>query len=184
MRYVKSETTVLAGEFKTGLQIRIKLVNMITDELLNVNTNICNESTHLPGTYFWNISNIDQNFISNITTPTSIMYMMFNLNNTLETFKGKFVLGGDMDKLLTISSIDNQVKTNNQIQSINQTELKTILNDQETGLPKLISGNSQTLSSLSNIGTKIDNNFALSNTNINNLKALALRRKITFATTL
>ena len=184
MRYVKTENTILAGNLLSSSVVKIKLINMTTDELLAINSNTCNESTHIPGTYLWNTNNISSTVFENLTTPINVLYMMYIESDITKNFKGKFVVGGEFNNLTTITNIDNQVKTNAQISSINQTELKTILNDTTTGLPKLLSNSESQLNGISNIGLKIDNNFALSNNNLSAIKSLVLRRKIVFASSI
>lgn len=184
MRYVKTENTILAGELSPSSTVKIKLINMQSDELLIINSNICTESTHIPGTYLWNTSNIDSSLFSNLTTPMNVLYMMYNVSDPTKTFKGKFVIGGELNNLSTITNLDTSIKNNNQLLTINQTELKTILSDADTGLPKIISQNTSTLSSITNIGTKVDNNYTLTSQQLNVIKSLVSRKRITFATSL
>lgn len=184
MRYVKTENTILAGELSPSSTVKIKLINMQSDELLIINSNICTESTHIPGTYLWNTSNIDSSLFSNLTTPMNVLYMMYNVSDPTKTFKGKFVIGGELNNLSTITNLDISIKNNNQLLTINQTELKTILNSSDTGLPKIISQNTSTLSSITNIGTKVDNNYTLTSQQLNVIKSLVSRKRITFATSL
>lgn len=183
MRYVKTENTILAGELPSDSTVKIKLINMQTDELLTIISDVCVPSQHIPGTYLWNTDNIDQSIFDNLTSPISVLYMMY-VPNTLFKFKGKIVIGGELNQLSNINTITNQVKTNGQILTINQTELKTILNDAENGLPKLVSNSLSAISGISNIGTKIDNNFVLSSQKLDIVKSLVQRRKITFASSI
>ena len=188
MRYIKTENTILAGELSPGTTVKIKLINMLTDELLPINSDMCVESQHIPGTYLWPINNIDQSVFDNLIQPMSVLYAMYvpgaSATGQKIVFKGKIVIGGELNNLSTINTINNQVKTNSQILTINQTELKTILNDAENGLPKLVSNGVSTISSISNLGTKIDNNFILSSQKLDIVKSLVQRRKITFASSI
>lgn len=192
MRYVKTENTILAGELESGTTVKIKLINMLTDELLPINSDICVESQHIPGTYLWPINNIDQSVFDNLVQPMSVLYSMYvtganapaPAKGQKTVFKGKIVIGGELNNLSTITTIDTNVKNNNQLATINQTELKTILNSADTGLPKIISQNTSTLSSITNIGTKVDNNYTLTSQQLNVIKSLVSRKRITFATSL
>ena len=183
MRYVKTENTILAGELSPSSTAKIKLINMQSDELLTINSNVCTESTHIPGTYLWNTSNIDSSLFSNLTTPMNVLYMMYNVSDPTKTFKGKFVIGGELNNLSTITNLDTSIKNNNQLLTINQTELKTILSDADSGLPKLVVIGNSTLSAISNVGTKVDNNYVLTSQQLDTIKGLVSRRKITFAST-
>ena len=186
MRYVKTENTVLAGELEPSTTVKIKLIDMLNDSLLNINSDICTESQHIPGTYLWPISNINQSVFDNLTQPMSVLYAMYVpgvSDPKLKTiFKGKIVIGGELNNLSTINTIDTNVKTNNQLATINQTELKTILNNTDTGLPKIISQNTSTQSSVTDLGTKVDNNYALTTQQLTTIKSLVSRKRITFAT--
>ena len=186
MRYVKTENTILAGELAPGTTVKIKLINMLTDELLPINLDMCVESQHIPGTYLWPINNIDQSVFDNLIQPMSVLYAMYvpgaSATGQKIVFKGKIVIGGELNNLSTITTIDSNVKNNNQLSLLNQTELKTILNSSDTGLPKIISQNTSTLTSVASIGTKVDNNYVLTTQQLNVIKSLVSRKRITFAT--
>ena len=113
----------------------------------------------------------------------NVLYMMYNVSDPTKTFKGKFVIGGELNNLSTITNLDTSIKNNNQLLTINQTELKTILNDVDSGLPKLVSLSASNINATNNIGTKVDNNYILTSQQLDTIKGLVSRRKITFAST-
>jgi hypothetical protein len=86
MRYVKTENTILAGELAPSSTVKIKLINMQSDELLTINSNVCIESTHIPGTYLWNTSNIDSSPITNL--PLNVLVGSDTLYIIYKTFIG------------------------------------------------------------------------------------------------
>lgn len=92
MRYKSTENTVLAGQLPPSTSVTIKIINMETDELIELNDSVCVESIHIPGVYLFNTSNIT----TQLDIYTNCLYEMSGLDNkgALKKFYGKIVIGG------------------------------------------------------------------------------------------
>jgi len=159
MRYTIDENTTLAGNLPINLETTIVLINMKDDTLIPLTDNLCIESKNIPGVYLWNTSNID------LIARNNILYenILYEMRSGDKYFRGKFVYGGytELNK-----NIDNNVKNNNTLSVLNQTELKEILNDSETGLPKVINDINITSTTI--------------NSNINQVKMSVNQKSTTF----
>lgn len=104
MRYSVTEDTYLVGQFLPGRTVTIKVLNPGPDVLLSVRTNVCIESTAIPGMYLWSTENIT----TPITTMTSLIYVMTSKEDG-RTFIGKLVYGGLIEELNGISGISEEL---------------------------------------------------------------------------
>lgn len=100
MRYSSNENTVLVGNFPTGATVSIKIIDMLTDELVTLTDNVCTESAHIEGMYLFNTGNI----ISVFTKETSLL---FEMSDGTSTFYGKFVCGGYINLITTFTKDTN-----------------------------------------------------------------------------
>ena len=106
MRYASTENTVLAGIFDPGSTVNIKVINMENDSLVDITSNVCTESSNMPGIFLWSTSNINEVF----STNTNLLYQMYDTIG--KTFVGKFVYSGILDEINTIKTKVSTVETN------------------------------------------------------------------------
>lgn len=115
MRYNETENTVLAGIFKSGDIVTIKIINMETDELEELNSDICVESSHIAGSFLWSVTNM--------TNAPSLYYknFMYEMSNGVTKFYGKFIYGGIIqDRIKNIEDKDYglSIEQHNKLMSI------------------------------------------------------------------
>jgi hypothetical protein len=103
MRYSVDEENGLIGIFATGKTVTIKLLNIITDTLVDITTNVCHESTKIPGVYIWSTSNII-NSKEYLDTYVNMLYEMRSDDD--KVYYGKFIYGGYVEKLDTIIALN------------------------------------------------------------------------------
>lgn len=110
MRYSESEATVLVGTLKPGLTVKIKIIELSNDNLVELNTDACIESEHLPGVYLWSTTNINDN---SLIGYSNLLYEMTSIEDN-KKFYGKFIFGGYPDKSVDVdlTSVEEQ---NNEI---------------------------------------------------------------------
>ena len=103
MRYKTTEEIAIVGVLTIGTTVSVKLINLLTDTLVVLNNNACTESSHAPGIYVWNTSNIS----TPISGYTVLLYEMTDGTNTVQ---GKFVYGGYIDEQTTqLSGLEDKV---------------------------------------------------------------------------
>lgn len=99
MRYSETEQTVLVGQFKPNQTVRIKIIELATDNLVDVDTDVCIESKHMSGMYLWKTSNIKPNAVSGYS---NLLYEMKTVEDG-KVFYGKFVFGGYPDDSVDVN---------------------------------------------------------------------------------
>jgi len=106
MRYSIEETTTLVGLFDTGLSVTIKVIDLNTDTLIDLTTNVCTESSNIPGVYLFSTSNINLNVDTGIV---NLLYEMIDENG--KKYYGKFSMGGYIDDelLYTLNVINGRI---------------------------------------------------------------------------
>ena len=138
MRYSSSESTTLAGKFTPGSSVTIKVVNIDTDSLLTVTSNVCNESIHIPGLFLFSTNKIN----SSLQPFTNCAYEMTDGTNI---FYGKFVYGGYVDQLPRRNEVQDLI-------SNLQTSITDLINnhdgDVKAAIQELESGLIQILTNL------------------------------------
>jgi hypothetical protein len=97
MRYSNSENTWLLGNFPSGGDVTIKVINLSTDNLETLTSDVCTESANIAGLY-----KFDVNLNMTNSDYKNFAYEMFDGSNR---FRGKFVYGGYVDG--TQGIIDN-----------------------------------------------------------------------------
>jgi len=100
MRYSLTEKPILAGHLDTTNPVTIKIVEMKTDTLLTLNTDVCNASVNIPGVFLFDTTNIIQQF----DVYTNLMYEM--TDGSIK-FYGKFVMSGYID--VTLKNTEQQL---------------------------------------------------------------------------
>lgn len=98
MRYANDEQTVLVGMFNTNSNVKIKIVNLLNDSLVNISDNICVESRHIDGAFLWTTNNIADSALSN--GYYNLLYEMYDEEDN--KFHGKFIYGGYVNKPVDI----------------------------------------------------------------------------------
>ncbi len=93
MRYSNDEQTVLVGIMKPGVDVTIKVMDLISGNLINITTDACPE-TQLEGVYRWPTSNIDDEALAD--GFYNLFYEMVGSDG--KKFYGKFLYGGYVDK--------------------------------------------------------------------------------------
>lgn len=110
MRYAIGENSVLVGEFPPGSTVRIKILILENDNLLTLNTDVCLESSKLPGIYTWKTSNININ--NNINGLVNLLFVM--TSEIGQKYYGKilyaanFGTGSDVD-LTPVIEMGNEI---------------------------------------------------------------------------
>ena len=92
MRYTKNEDVILVGKFKPGSVVKITLIELSNDNLVEVNTDECVESEHIPGIFLWSTSDIKPDALVGYS---NILYVM--KDDTGKEFMGKFAVGGYLE---------------------------------------------------------------------------------------
>jgi len=96
MRYSENEHTILVGQFKTGVTVSIKILDLSNDAE-NPTTNIeCRESKVMPGIYLWSTARIN---VAEYDGYKGLLYEMTSSEG--EKYYGKFVYGGYVDDEVT-----------------------------------------------------------------------------------
>jgi len=88
MRYPRSDT-ILCGFLEAGRDVTIKLIDTKTDTLLNVTSDVCAESQHMDGLYYFDASNITDTF-----SQKEIVFVM--TTDRGQTYSGKIVIEDDL----------------------------------------------------------------------------------------
>ena len=101
MRYNSNETTAVAGKLPTGGSVTIKVVLLETDTIVDVSSNVCNESQHIEGMYIWDTSNI----------LTKSGHMLYEMTDGTNKAYGKLVYGGYVDDIVTNDSLTTELVT-------------------------------------------------------------------------
>ncbi len=89
MLYGEGKATVLLGELNPGATATIKVIDTVSDSILQLQSNQCVESTHSLGTFRFNTSNI--------LSPTREMFYVMT-DNSGRSFKGKFLFDSNLNK--------------------------------------------------------------------------------------
>lgn len=94
MRYGSTETAILAGIFsESGLDVRIKIVELGNDNLVELKTDICIESEHIEGLYLFSTSNIVNDALLGYN---NLVYIMYSEGSAVKQY-GKIAKGGVID---------------------------------------------------------------------------------------
>lgn len=105
MKYQKLGTRVL-GYLSPNTNVTVTLVDIKQDKILHVETNVCFESTVLPGLYIFDTNHIDLLLLDDVYKLTDesleIAYMMTNELN--EKYGGKVVIDSDLKLLMKIDN--------------------------------------------------------------------------------
>ena len=106
--------TRLLGYLSPNTNVVIKLVDIKQDKLIQLLTDVCLESTALPGLYIFDTNNIDLDKIDNIykTSDTSLEIAYIMTNELNQTYGGKIVIDNDLKLLNIINNNINQIPTN------------------------------------------------------------------------
>lgn len=100
MRYGSTETAILAGIFgETGLDVRIKIVELSNDSLVELKTDSCIESEHIDGMYLFSTANIMNDALLGYN---NLVYMMYSEGSAIKQY-GKIAKGGIADDTTEIS---------------------------------------------------------------------------------
>lgn len=100
MRYSTNEKANLVGIFnKTGLTVTIELLELSNDNLVELTTNACIESAHMPGIYLFSTENIKAD---SLVGYSNILYKMTDTSDTTNVYYGKIVFGGVLDDTTAI----------------------------------------------------------------------------------
>lgn len=102
MRYTNEEVTGLVGKLGIDEIVTIKVVHIPSDTLVEVASDICIESDHIPGMYMWDTSNMG--------VPVSGAYM-YEMTDGTKVSPGKFTIGGAMDNLSEILTALGSINT-------------------------------------------------------------------------
>lgn len=92
MRYSSSEKTVLVGQLTPGRVVSIKIINLLTDTLIDISNSTCVESEHIPGLYLWSTNDITPGGVTGFTN------LLYEMKQGDEVYYGKFVYGGYVDE--------------------------------------------------------------------------------------
>lgn len=112
MRYGKDEITYLVGKFdKSDIIVKIKIINLLTDEKIELKDDNCISSSTVPGLFSFSTANIVSDTVK---MNSSLFYIMEGSNG--QEFIGKFTYGGNTDKevyvdLTPIEDILNNIIT-------------------------------------------------------------------------
>lgn len=117
MRYSEDEATILVGQFKTGLSVSMKILDLNNDAEIPTTNISCRESKVMPGIYLWSTARIDKREYDGFK---SLLYEMTSSEG--DKYYGKFVYGGypDLISEITINgnSGDNSSISNEDIYKI------------------------------------------------------------------
>lgn len=97
MRYKEEETTSLVGKLDSAKEVTIKVVHAGTDTLMNVSSNVCTESQHIPGMYIWETSNM-------ATALTGAF--IYQMTDGVKVSPGKFTRGDAMEYLTEAPTVE------------------------------------------------------------------------------
>jgi hypothetical protein len=130
MRYSNSESTCLLGNFPSGGSVTIKIIDLSTDNLETLTSDVCVESSNIAGLYKFDL---DLNMTN--SGYKNFAYEMFDGDNR---FRGKFVYGGYVDGTQAI--IDNLWSD---VQSLigdptPESDIAEKLNNLDTGLRQIL----------------------------------------------
>jgi len=95
MRYKTSETTNILGDLPTGATVTVKIIDIVNDTELTLTSNSCVELQNAPGTYKFDTINIEN--------PSK--EMLYIMSDGSKSFKGKFIMGGYIDKVSTKNDV-------------------------------------------------------------------------------
>lgn len=100
MRYGERETAILAGVFgETGLDVRIKIVELSNDNLVELKTDVCIESEHIEGLYLFSTANIMNDALIGYN---NLVYLMYSPSSNVKQY-GKIAKGGIVDDTTDVS---------------------------------------------------------------------------------
>jgi len=95
MRYGSNENAVLVGIFgKKELDVRMKIITLEGDILVELVTDKCIESSHMEGVYLFNTENIKDD---SIVGYTNMLAEMRDVNDLTTKRYAKFTFGGIVD---------------------------------------------------------------------------------------
>lgn len=92
MRYSNTEETILVGIFEPGTTVNIKIIDLATDNIIKLNSDVCTPSDHIPGIYRYSTTNIDKN---TVPAYANLLFCMTDVDGNV--YYGKFVYGGYLD---------------------------------------------------------------------------------------
>jgi len=101
MRYSENEETILVGEFEPDKNIKIKILELKSDQFIGLNTNDCVESDKVPGIYTFDTRHIDK---STVPEYSNLLYIMYDEEGY--QYLGKFVYGGWLDNIEVEANVD------------------------------------------------------------------------------
>ena len=102
MRYKTSENVTVGALLPIGSTVTIRLLNLTTDTLVGIASDVCAESLIIPGVFRWSTTNI----VDVVTQYTTLYYEMTDGNVVVG---GKLVYGGYVDTLGTPIEIADAV---------------------------------------------------------------------------
>jgi hypothetical protein len=102
MRYSEKEQTILVGQFKSGLNVNIKILDLANDAEIPVTNIKCRESVVMPGIYLWSTSRIN---IAGFDGFKNLLYEMTSSEGT--KYYGKFLYGGYVDDEISVIMEEN-----------------------------------------------------------------------------
>jgi len=111
MRYIKGEKAILVGIFsKPGLTVTMKMIVLEGDNLVELTSNICVESEHMPGVYMFSTENIKDD---SIVTDCNILAEMTNTADETMKRYGKISFGGGFnnDTVVDLTEIKTLLMT-------------------------------------------------------------------------
>ena len=91
MRY-QTKGTTLCGFLESGRDVTVKIVDIATDTLMNLATDVCTESQQVQGLYYFDTSNI-----ADVFDKKEIVYVM--QTDVGQAYSGKIVIENDLEKL-------------------------------------------------------------------------------------
>ena len=92
MRYKTNEDIILTAILPIGVDVTIRILDLVNDVIVILDTNVCTESVFMPGVYTWDTDNITGIIDTHRT-------MLFEMTDGTNTVIGTFIYGGYIDTL-------------------------------------------------------------------------------------
>ena len=102
MRYKIGENIQLGGLLPANATVTIRVLSMATDTLLALSSNVCSESSVIPGLYMWSTGNI-----ADSVTGYSTMY--YEMTDGVNIVSGKFTFGGYVENVVPAGVVADAV---------------------------------------------------------------------------
>ena len=128
--------TRLLGYLSPSTNVVITLVDVKLDVIIHTTSNVCQESTSLPGLYIFNTNNIDITLLDDVYKTTGLnnnhesLEIAYVMTNELgEKYGGKIVIDNDLRLLIQINNSLSNIPDNvwNLLSTDEQISYKNIL---------------------------------------------------------